>query len=248
MIRRALTPNRMHRRTTLDLPLVSYGASLEGCPLHWIPPRSKNCDLLLIAGLHGEEPDTTVILSRACRSLPPSDIAPDVGIILSANPDGLAAGTRGNARGVDLNRNFPASNWSADESTARWHVEDSDGLPIGTGASPSSEPEVAALIKLIEAHAPQRILSLHGPLDCVDDPRESELGLWIASETGSPLVTDIGYPTPGSMGSWAWERCLPIVTWEFPAAGIEELSRRFVPLLGEILRSGFRNLPSPDSD
>ena len=32
-------------------------------------------------------------------------------VVLTVNPDGCQLGLRANARGVDLNRNFPAANW-----------------------------------------------------------------------------------------------------------------------------------------
>ena len=36
-----------------------------------------------------------------------------VAVIAVANPDGLQKQTRTNANGVDINRNFPASNWQS---------------------------------------------------------------------------------------------------------------------------------------
>lgn len=207
-----------------------------GAPLQWLPPRRGKLKFLLMAGLHGEEPDTTVILSRALRSLAPEDIDAEVGVILCANPDGLALGTRGNCRGVDLNRNFDSHNWQPDPVSCRWHVEDSEGIPIRTGIGPASEPETSALQRLISDQKPSRILSLHGPLDCIDDPDRSQLGEWLSAVTGSPLVQEIGYPTPGSMGSWAAENSIGLTTWEFPVEGIESLSRRFAPVLMDCLR------------
>ncbi len=231
----------MVRRTNLDYSLVEYGRSVHGAPLLWIPPRAEVCRLLLIAGIHGEESDTTMLLSRALRSMKPTELSETVGVILCANPDGVSLGTRGNARGVDLNRNFPAQNWSATPSSCRWHVDDTSEIAISTGSNPASEPEVAAIIRLIELSKPKQVLSLHGPLDCVDDPDASPLGRWLARETGSPLLDNIGYPTPGSMGSWAKEIGLPLITWEFPIAGMETLSRRFVPVLVPCLMGGAWN-------
>jgi protein MpaA len=92
----------------------------------WRPYRSEECRLLLFAGLHGEEPETTYALSRALRQLPAQPR--DCGVVLAANPDGLLRGTRGNARGVDLNRNFPARDWQPSPVTHRSTLEDQSDI------------------------------------------------------------------------------------------------------------------------
>jgi protein MpaA len=50
-----------------------------------------------------------------------------------------------------------------------------------------------------------------------------------------PLVRDVGYPTPGSFGSWAADRRLPAITYEFPLAATEVLMRDHVPVLVGLL-------------
>ena len=224
----------MAKRTAIDLALTEYGRSAFGAPLLWLPSTSK-CRLLVIAGIHGEEPETIVTLSRAVRSCEPHALSHDVGVIFCANPDGVSLGTRGNANGVDLNRNFPAANWQSEPTTCRWHADEEDVQEIETGEFAGSEPETRALLSLLETASPDQVLTLHGPLACVDDPLRSPLGKWIANQTGLPLVGDIGYATPGSMGTWAAERDLPWITWEFPPQGIEPLSKSCAPVLKAIL-------------
>jgi protein MpaA len=209
-----------------------YGRSHLGLPLEvWRP--GGTCRLLLFAGLHGEEPETTYALSRALRQLPAR--SPDCAVVLAANPDGLLRGTRGNARGVDLNRNFPARNWQPNPVMHRSTLEDPSDIRLSPGAEPGSEPETRSLIALIEALEPKQVIALHAPLACIDDAGQSALGRRLAGRTGMPLVRDVGYPTPGSFGSWGADRGLPVITYEFPLAATEVLMRDHVPVLVELL-------------
>ena len=210
----------------------SYGRSHLGLPLEVWRPRGK-CRLLLFAGLHGEEPETTYALSRALRQLAaaPADCA----VVLAANPDGLTRGTRANARGVDLNRNFPSQNWRADPVTHRSTNEDPSDIVLSPGSAPGSEPETRALMALIEDLEPEQVVALHAPLGCIDDATLSPLARRLAERTGMPLVPDVGYPTPGSFGSWGADRRLPVITYEFPLAATETLMRDHVPVLVELL-------------
>lgn len=221
------------------LPPQSFGRSVLGTSLEYWPATNTTCELMLLAGQHGEEPDCTVILSRALRAL--IEPAQHVATVLALNPDGLQRGTRGNANGVDLNRNFPTIDWSADATNYRWNHDaepPDDRIALSPGTSPGSEPETHALIDLIKKLRPKQIVSLHGPLACIDDPGQTPFGLWLAEQTAMPLVTDIGYPTPGSFGTWCAEQNIPIITWEFPHEPIETLTRNFVPILEKLLIYG----------
>lgn len=209
-----------------------YGRSVLGLPLEvWRP--TGECRLLVFAAIHGEEPETTYALSRALRQLsePPEHCA----VVLAANPDGLTRGTRGNARGVDLNRNFPSEDWQPRPVTHRSTIEDVSDILLSSGEAAASEPETRALLSLIRELEPRAVIALHAPLACIDDANVSALGRRLAQRTGMPLVRDVGYPTPGSFGSWGSDHGVPVVTYEFPLAATEVLMRDHVPVLVELL-------------
>jgi protein MpaA len=90
-------------------------------------------------------------------------------------------------------------------------------------------------MRLVEELKPEAVIALHAPLACIDNASQGTLGRWLAERTGLPLVPDVGYPTPGSFGSWGGERGLDVVTYEFPMTGNDSLVRDHVPVLVELL-------------
>jgi protein MpaA len=129
-------------------------------------------------------------------------------IIPVANPDGYAENVRHNLRGIDLNRNFPADNWQ----TADRH-----------GDAALSEPESAALHRVLENARPTRIISIHQPLVCIDyDGPGERVAEAMSAECHLPVKRLGG--RPGSLGSYAGETLkIPIITVELPedASGLK---------------------------
>lgn len=182
------------------------GMSVEGRPIEAITLRDGNarCTALFLATIHGDEPAGTPLVMRLARELtaqPELIAASRIVIVPVANPDGLIRHRRTNIRGVDLNRNFAASN----HGTAR-----------RGGSTGLSEPEAEAIAQLIVSERPRVIVSLHQPLNCVDyDGPGAELAERIAQSTGLP-VRKLG-ARPGSLGSFAGEdHGIPTITLELP--------------------------------
>jgi protein MpaA len=182
-----------------------FGRSVEGraLELHHAGP-SGPLHLLLFGGIHGDEPGSVELCEAFVRG--GSAARPTV-VVPAVNPDGLLRGTKDNARGVDLNRNFPAKSWS------REHPPGYD-----PGPAPLSEPESAALARLIDELSPQVIVSVHQPFRCVNwDGPAGELARQMSEACGYPAVASVGYPTPGSFGSrYGVDRGLPVITLELP--------------------------------
>jgi len=210
-----------------------YGTSLEGLPLAVYLPDEGNAEIVVLASIHGDEAETTVVVSEALRCLPRGDLR--AAVILCANPDGMLRGTRGNGRGVDLNRNFPTSNWSPDSVHYKSRANDARDIALSPGAKPASEPETSALLSLLERLKPRAVVSLHSALACVDDAGASHLGRQLADRCALPFLTEIGYPTPGSMGTWAGEHRLTLVTLELEDASLYTLKDRHVPILIDLM-------------
>lgn len=126
-------------------------------------------------------------------------------IIPEVNPEGVLLKTRGNSNKVDLNRNLPTKDWSPVAATERYYP----------GPSALSEAENKILVQTIENFKPTVIFSLHSwkPMLNVNGVLpEADV---ISKITGYIIDPDIGYPTPGSLGTYTGlERNIPTLTYE----------------------------------
>jgi protein MpaA len=210
-----------------------FGTTRGGRPLEVFGPAAPGTPLVL-AAIHGNESETTIALSGAMRLLAPGDLR--CAVVLAANPDGALLGTRGNGAGVDLNRNFPASDWRAGTVLSRWSSRTRQVVELSTGDAPASEPETAALIGLIARLSPPWVLSLHAPIGVVLEREPTALGDVLVARSGLRRAPAVDYQTPGVLDLWAWERGLPCVTLELPRITHDEAIVRFAPMLAELLR------------
>jgi protein MpaA len=104
-------------------------------------------NVLVVGDVHGNEPAGEAIVARLRRVTPPDGVA--LWLVRTGNPDGRADGTRQNARGVDLHRNFP---W-------RWRPGARGTFYPGPRAG--SEPETQALMRLVRRVRPQLAIYYH---------------------------------------------------------------------------------------
>ncbi|MEJ7832368.1 MAG: M14 family zinc carboxypeptidase [Nocardioides sp.] len=153
------------------------------------PARRGVPTVVLISTMHGDEPATRGIL-EALRDAPPI-VGIDLWVVPTYNPDGLVRGTRKNAHGIDLNRNFP-NDW-----------KDLDG-PYESGPGPASEPETKAMMGFLSEVRPSRMLSFHQPLYGVDtDTKLPQFARRVADKLHLPATTlDCGGVCHGTMTGW----------------------------------------------
>jgi protein MpaA len=186
-------------RSTLGRPLRAQRLLPEGA--------GQGPPLLLVGGVHGDEPASVSALLDLLHSWAAAGPPAPVWILPALNPDGLAAGKKNSARDVDLNRNLPAHNFTAGHRPGYY-----------PGAGPASEPETQALVRLVESCDPWGVVAVHAPFACInyDGPAAAWAGA-AAAASGWPARADIGYPTPGSLGSWLGvDRGMPVLTVELP--------------------------------
>lgn len=161
---------------------------------------------LIMATIHGNEPAGTPLVRRLAthlRQQPEMLSGRRVVLLRVANPDGLAHNSRYNSQGVDLNRNFEAAN--------RLNSRQS-------GLAALSEPESRAIRQVILQYKPDRIVSIHQPLNCIDyDGPAQDLAESMGRHCDLP-VKKLG-ARPGSLGSYAGVTLgIPIVTFEMTQA------------------------------
>jgi murein peptide amidase A len=165
------------------------GRSVQGRPIVLFTSESPDASLkvLVVGATHGDEAAGIRITRRLLAG--PAPRRTELLVVPTINPDGVAAGSRGNAHGVDLNRNFPF----------RWR-------PLGggeySGPGPLSEPESRAAHRLVLRDDPDMTIWFHQPFALVDRPEGNPFAAHRFSDLiGLPLIRLPG-PYPGSASRW----------------------------------------------
>lgn len=208
-------------QTSLGLPIMGYrfGEELKSAP-----------KVLILGGVHGDEIEGVFAAQGLLKAFMESyDYQLNLTLIPAFNAEGVHLRTRGNSRGVDLNRNLPTKDWSPEVKTPRYHP----------GAFANSELENQALVQFLEKEKPRFILTLHSwhPVlnvngDCLAEAES------LAKSTGYKIDADIGYPTPGCLGSYAGlERTSPTLTYEIERGlALDQVLKIHVPAILQCLR------------
>ena len=170
--------------------------------------------ILIVGVFHGEEPQGKYLINKFLKT-DLSTVKNKLLFIPCLNPDGMSKNQRQNANGIDLNRNFPTKNWAT--TTKKEYFG---------GNQAGSEIETQFMIDVLNDYKIDAILSIHAPFEIVNyDGPAKELALKISEITSYPVQADIGYPTPGSFGTYAGvERNISTITLELPEnVALEEL-------------------------
>lgn len=173
----------------------------------------NNLTVLIIGVFHGDEPQGKYLIEKylSQKIYPQKEGNNNLIFIPCLNPDGMQNNTRINANSVDLNRNFPTKNWGQDGSDAGENPKDYYG-----GKAPASEIETQFVIDIIGKYKPKIILTLHAPYKIVNyDGPAQDIAQKISEIINYPVEPSIGYPTPGSFGTYCGvERNIPTITLE----------------------------------
>lgn len=184
--------------SALGFPIEAYSFT-KGDPNHH--------NVIILGGVHGDETEgVTVALGLLDSFAKDFDLNLNLTLVPRFNPDGVLLKTRSNFNGVDLNRNLPTQDWTPEVKSPRYNP----------GPKAASESENQALITLLEHVKPKLIISLHSwyPVLNVNGDCHEEAEI-LHKHTGYKIDTDIGYPTPGSLGTYAGlERHMPTLTYE----------------------------------
>ena len=169
--------------------------------------------ILIVWVFHGDEPQGEYFINEYLK-LSRFNTKNSLFFIPRLNKNNL----RTNFNKVDLNRNFPTKNWTFGKK------DDYFG-----GTTPASEYETKFLIDLIDKNNFDAIVTIHAPYKIINyDGPAVELAKKISDILGYPVQSDIGYPTPGSFGTYCGvERKIPTVTIEIDEnkAPVELLER-----------------------
>lgn len=190
--------------------LDTLGLSAGKRPIYGTRFAGKGPRVFFLGGVHGNETEgvaaTAGFNEEFVAGQKMTDLRCDLLFIPVLNPDGVLAFSRHNGNAVDLNRNMPTKDW----------VRNAPGEKYYSGPVAGSEPETQLLLQILADFKPDFILSLHSwkPMFNVNGPAHGHAKKMHAA-LPYEITEDIGYPTPGSLGTYAgWERQIPTITFE----------------------------------
>jgi protein MpaA len=171
--------------------VLLLGRSTDGRPIRAIRvgPANATVRIVVVGCIHGNE-TAGMAVTRALRGMrPPAGTA--LYLVDTLNPDGVARGTRQDANGVDLNRNFPGT----------WKPLGAPGSVHYGGPRAASERETRIAVHLIERIRPQITIWYHQAQAVVDRSGGTvALERAYAQRVGLPLQTIP--PQPGEATRW----------------------------------------------
>jgi hypothetical protein len=226
--------------------LITIGYSVEGQPIEALRLGSGPRPLVVVGAIQGSEGNTEVLVrelathfAATLHLLPPGV---SLYFLPALSPDGLNRGSRYNANGVDLNRNWDSGDWQP-------HTFDSSGRVAGGGGSaPFSEPETKALADWLfhlraASEDPVMVLFYH----CAYPPS----GLVLPGSVGAPLTpafagvvgyataaTWAAYPVTGTAPGWCARHGLLCFEVELPhraTLSTPQMHRHAAAILGVLL-------------
>lgn len=208
-------------------------------PLESRQPQSR---VLVVGGTHGDEYSSVSIVFKWMEILDIHHSGLFHWIFVPVlNPDGLLLdnSTRTNARGIDINRNFPGPMWR-EVGYKRWQEYTRENPRYYPGPRAMSEPETIFLVELIRSFKPDAIISIHAPLALVDfdgpGPPPTDLGSLGLRRLGN---------FPGTLGNFAGvQNGIPVVTLELASSGTMPSSDEISSLWMDMVRWLINNTPA----
>ena len=151
---------------------------------------SSPVKVVFIGTIHGNEGGPAKLLMNLVTGTPITGA--DIWVVPYLNKDGFKRHTRKNARGVDLNRNFPV----------RWIRQHG---AYDSGRRPRSEPETRAIMRFLKDVRPAYVVSFHQPLYGVDNSyrKTRDLAARLSVDLGLPLkVFSCNHGCHGTLTQW----------------------------------------------
>lgn len=195
----------------------TVGRSVQGRTLYHrdvVAPDAK-IRVLVVGAIHGDELSSASLALHWIQRATETPSNAHWRFIPALNPDGLMArpARRMNARGVDLNRNFPTPNW-AREAKVYWENRTKKDPRRWPGPSPLSEPESIFLHDEMQRFQPDLIVSIHAPYGMLDFD-----GPGVPPPRLGRLYLDQVGIFPGSLGNYGGvHKGMPVVTIELTSA------------------------------